>query len=48
MFTHDDFNCLNILIFEDKVVKIIDQDKLKLWTSRGAQMTPAVEKALAA
>ncbi len=35
-------------VSKDKVVKRIDEAKLKLWTSRGAQMTPAVEKALAA
>jgi len=34
-------------VSKDKVVKRIDMEKVKLWTSRGAQMTPAVEKALA-
>ncbi len=29
-----------------KIVKRIDAAKLKLWQSRGAQMTPAVEKML--
>lgn len=32
----------------NKIIKKIDETKLKLWQSRGAQMTPAVEKLLAA
>ena len=35
-------------VSKDKVIKKINMDKVKLWTSRGAQMTPAVEKAIAA
>jgi small subunit ribosomal protein S16 len=31
-----------------KVIKNIDQEKLKLWISRGAKTTQAVEKALVA
>lgn len=27
-----------------KVIKTLDQDKLKLWLSRGAQMSPTVKK----
>ena len=29
-----------------KITKTIDQDKLKLWQSRGALLSPAAEKAL--
>ncbi len=35
-------------VSNQKVVKSLDLEKLNLWKSRGAQMTPAVEKALAA
>ena len=34
-------------VSNSKIVKNIDEAKIKLWTSRGAQMTPAVEKLLA-
>ena len=34
-------------VSKEKSIKSIDEAKLKLWRSRGAQMTPAVEKMLA-